>query len=420
MAGIWQYPDLEELENFISRLILDAAQNVQSKGIPESEFVGDLSLGRALIIDEWGNGTAEFEADTVNTVLFFNFDAPPSEFDTTADVLTEEMARIIDQGEILVPTDLRQYTAGITFSAVPSDQLNDTLFNMTVSGMNFVFDLTNRVGIDLIEGRPPDEYDEVAVTQLRGEEEEEEPEEEPEEEEPAISVEDVPPLPEVLMPDIEVEERGPEYPEINENLRPFAVAPDTLEIPAGKEEKQIDAREPLDFEREMSLPGLQTTSQTQVRTMEEIAQPIGAGTLGETEPVGTYPRTGVYTRNYLKFRGPAYSYEIYKNLVYYSGYISTLHDINVRAGHYSSFREYMWVLEEIPQRGGPELIDSLTQQQAAAAGLETIPDHPSVDGAKAPWLERRQYYELVEENEEHEAWQNPYEYLHTTLDEDEN
>lgn len=417
MAGIWQYPNLDELENFISQLTLQAADNIADKGIPESAFVNNLSLAKVLIIGEWGEGTANFGEDELQTVLFFNFDAPESEFDTTVDVLTEEMSRIIDQGEIIIPSELMQNTTNIVFFAEDIESLETELFNMQVAGLESAYDLTQRQLIRFIEGRPASEYQRIPHSELveDTDEEEEVEEEEPTGEVPSLDRTELVPLPDDML--IDVEEAGPDFPEINPYLRPFATDPDTLEIPAGKEEKQIEPREPYDFEEEMAIPGIQDYDIV-FDVIEEIAEPVGAGTLSESEPAGTYPRTGVYIRNYLKFHGPAYSYEIYKNLVFYSGYISSLHDINVRAGDYSSFREYMYVLEEIPRRGGPELVEKMSQQQAAAQGLEVIPDHPSIDGAKAPWLEARQYYRLVEENDEHDAWLNAYDYLHSELDEE--
>lgn len=416
MAGIWQYPDLAELENFLSRLTLQSAETVSQQTRPAAAFVDGLSVRKFLVFGKWGEGTAEFGEDELKIVVFFGFSGPDNNFDDVADAVVNRMSRDIIEGRINIPQDLRNATESIEFVSANITDFNDILADMAISNLEMVFDISDSVAIDLKEGEAPDTFPRIPLENLLEDEEEEKEEADVDEITPEninLPLTTAPELPEAVIPEIPEEMlAGPEFPDINENLRPFAVTEDTLEIPAGKEEKQIEVREPFDFEQEMALPGLQTTTQIFQQTQEEIAQPIGAGTLGTQEPVGTYPRTGLYIRNYLTFRGPAYSYEIYKNLVYYSGYISTLHDINVRAGSYQTFREYMYVLERIGEEGGPALIESLTQQQAAAQGLQTVPDHPSIEGEKAPWLERRQYYDIVEENNNSEIWNNPYDYLH--------
>lgn len=419
MVGIWEYPDLAELENFISSLTLQAAQEVSEQPRTEASYVADLSLSRVIVINDWGDGTATQGDHPLEVVLFFDFTGPDEAFDNVSSAVTEQMADIIQGGRVVVPQDLIDGTSNITFTSANADNFGDVLLNMATSGMDMVYDLTNQQAIDLKVGSPPEEYPRIPLAELLGEEEEVVVEDDEDEEpavEPSIDVEDIPLVPEVTLIDEEPDDVGPEFPEVHESVRPFAVSPDTLEIPAGKETKEINAREPYNFEVEMALPGIQTTTAASQATREEIAQEAGAGTLGDGEPVGTFPRTGLYIRNYLKFRGPAYSYEIYKNLVFYSAYISTLHDISVKAGKYSAFREYMYVLEQIGERGGPQLIDALSQPEAAAEELETVPDHPSIEDAKAPWLERRQYYRLIEANDDHDAWENAYDYLHGEID----
>lgn len=421
MVGIWDYPNLAEVENFITELSAQAAVNVLEQVTPVSAFADDITLARILVYDEWAEGTAEQSEDIIRTVLFFDFTGPNNRFEDTANAVVGEMERLIEENEVEIPQSLREGTVGIDFIPAGIDNFNDVLLDMAISDLEMVFNLTNLQAIDLKEGIPPDQYPRIPVEQLT---ESEESEDEVQEEAEVEDVEELqvpsylrgeqpPPPPQELFIQEPEEEEGPEFPEINENLRQFAVSSDTLEIPAGKEEKQIDVREPYDFEIEMAEPGLKVSAAMFQRTMEEIAIPVGAGTLGSEEPVGTYPRTGVYIRNYLTFRGPAYPYEMYKSLVFYSGYISSLHNINVRAGTYSAFREYIYVLERISEEKGPELIRNLTQQEAAANELETVPDHPSIEGAKAPWLKNRQYYAIIEENADSDVWRNAYDYLHS-------
>lgn len=435
MTGIWEYPDLNELEQFLLDTYSTSKENIQSTTSPAARLMPSVDLSKILIFNNWGDGTAELGEDELEVIYFISFRGPDEVFDTIEDALTEEMVEVTRDEFVERPENIQRAFAGMEFRVINAEIINNILTQMANSDLELVFDLTAKVAIDLKQGTSPDEYPRISVEELRESSEEEldelrddvaddEPEEEMEqvEDEPSAVPESIfdipdaePPIPLSELREItstEDEDEGPEFPNINPRVRSFAVDEDTLEIPAGKEEKQIPVREPFDFEIEMAEPGLQTTGQTAQRTREEIATVIGRGQLGETEPVGTYPRTGIYVRNYLKFRGPAYSYEIYKNLVYYSAYISGLHNINVRAGSYNSFREYIYVLQEVDERGGPKLIEPLSQPQAAAQGLETVPDHPSIEDKKAPWLENRQYYDLIEENEDSDIWNNPYDYLH--------
>jgi len=414
MVGIWELDNVALIEEYVNNVFLKAVVDVSEQERSEASLVNELNLEIILVYGTWGEGTAEINEDTIQTALFFSFDGLDDAFVDVSEAVSEQMSLLVQEGEIPPPEPIVQNTAGITFTPASISDFNNVLAQMSQGDLELVFELTELQAIDLIQGRPPDQYPRIPVEELTDDKEELEDVEVDDKtpDIPDMAITDAPQLPEDILLDLAQEDIGPEFPSISEELRPFAVSEDTLEIPAGKEEKQIEMREPFNFEQEMALPGLQTDSSTLQRTIEEIARPVGAGTLGSEEPVGTYPRTGLYVRNYLEFKGPAYSYEIYKNLIYYSGYISTVHDINVRAGSYQSFRDYMYVLVETPERGGPELVEELTPEEAASQELDIVPDHPTIDGEKAPWLERRQYYRLVDNTSNSDVWNNPYDYLY--------
>lgn len=422
MVGIWEFPDLAGLERYIEDVVDVAKQRASDKPTSEARFIPSVSLSRIIVAGEWGNGTAEIGDDELVLALFFSFRGPDETLDDILDVLNNSINEVIIDEVIEPPEQVRSTFTGVNSSTLNIENINNTLVQMSVSDLDTVFDLSNLELIDLKEAEPPDQYPRVPLEELV--DVKEEPTDEEPEQTPSVSISDQIDEEPALLPrleelDVEEEDTGPEFPEINPNLRPFAVSEDKLEIPAGKETKEIEPREPYDFEIEMALPGTNTSSSVVQKTIETIGLSMERDRFGNEDAAGTFPRTGVYIRNYLKFREPAYTYEIYKNLVFYSAYISSLHDINVRTGEYKSFREYIYVLKEIPERGGPKLIEPLSQPQAAAQGLETIADHPTIEDAKAPWLEKRQYYTLIEENDESDVWRNPYDYLHNRDSSDE-
>lgn len=174
---------------------------------------------------------------------------------------------------------------------------------------------------------------------------------------------------------------------------------------------------PLDEIRDRGLEGSGGEEPTRQVT-NGVGFQVQIGMLGINQPPATFPRTSSYIKNRLLYEGPAYILELYRDLVVYSGFISGYYNMTFRPGSYTSFRQFIYRLKEIGKRGGPELIEDVSQQRAASMGLETVPDHPTIEGEKAPWLENRRYIDIVEDNKDHSAWNNPVEYLQDGLSEE--
>lgn len=423
MAAIWEYPDLEELEQFIIGELEEARQEIIEEGNREAENV---FIDQIFIVDEWGNGTAEIGSDPLNAMVFFGYeDVERPTFDPLGEIEDfEGTVNDIAQRTVVdldPPEPAPEYFTAILITPKSAGR-TDTVINRELgrSERNSVFDLTNKEAVFFAEPEEPSETDvfeqvsqpvsfeelpRFGVEELLGPEEEEEPEEPPEEpEEPE-----------------EEEEEEIEFPEVEEPLRRFAVSEDELEIPAGKHEKKIEARDPYDFEVEMAGPG-EEVPEISENVIQEIGESIAGRDFGNDDPPGTFPRTGIYIRNRLTFEGIAYIYQLYKDLVYYSGYITGLYQDKVntgfRAGKYPAFREYIYVLKRISESDdGPVLIELVSQQRTASLGLETIPDHPTIEGEKAPWLSNRQYIDVVDEDSE--VWFNPYGFLYKEEEEEE-
>lgn len=412
MTGIWEYPQLEELEQFIIDGVSEARSNVIERlEEPRKTIARRLSLERLLVIDSWGRGNAEKGDDILSIVLFFDMEGEPAphnhpEFDPGTRTIVIEFLDMIDSGEITPPESAFEWFANIDPTPVAITRYEDQVSRSLGSGEgNTVFDLTTKQAISFSEGVPNiSNLPRIPLERLRGEEEEivEEPEVE-----------------EVVEDEIDI---GPKYPDINENLREFAISEDKLNIPAGKGKKTVEPREPYKFELMMALTldeirerGLEGGEEPTRQITNGIGFEVQIGRLGNGAPPSTYPRTSSYIKNRLMYEGPAYILELHNDLVFYSGFISGFYGMNLRAGHYSSFRQFIYRLKEIGERGGPKLIEPLSQQQAAARGFDVIANHPTIEGEKAPWLENRQYYQIVEDNYDHEAWKNPVEYLQQTL-----
>lgn len=412
MTGIWEYPDLDGLERFIVSGVERSREFVIDQDSERSGTIADLTVERVVVDGEWGNGTAARGEDDLSIIVFFDYAAVENphldpEFDPAIREVVAAFTFLINEDEIDVPDTISEWFGGIEPRPGAITQIPEVI-NRTLGQQEgtTVFDLTRAEAIENRQDVRFRNLPRIPLERLKRTDEDEEEE---------TSTGDYLPG-SVPSPEEEDEEEEEEFPHINETVREFAVSDDVLQIPAGKETKKIQVREPYDFEKEMSKPGTEVDSSTAQRVMDEIGASVGAGRFGEEDPPGTFPRTGAYIRNRLKFEGPAYVYQIYKDLVFYSGYISGIYDSNFDAGTYNSFRRFIEVLNGIAEQTGTYLIEPISQNQASAMGLETIPDHPTVEGEKAPWLERRQYYMLVEENQDHDAWKNAYDYLYTSQD----
>lgn len=429
MTGIWEFPDLEELEDFIfsgiERAKEDLIARFREEGNEErADAVERLDLERVVIVDEWGEGTAAIGEDILDAFLFFDMENEPephlaSNFDPAARSITQRFVDLINEGEVQPPPDAMEWFAGFDPQPVAISRYEDQVgLSLGRREGNTVFDLTVGQAIVFREPEEPERpglptkpvsvenLPRLTVEQLR--ERVREPEPEPEVEEEIIEEE---PEPEVLTAEQRVER----------SLQEFEVD-DILDIPAGKPTRRVESRELYDFELFMGLPTMVLT-ELGFDPVDQITNAIGEsielGRFGNADPPATFPRTSTYVKHRLLNIGPAYVLELYRDLIVYSGFISSFHDGRFIPGRYSSFREYMYRLLEIGRRGGPTLVRKLSQQQAARRGLEVIPNHPTIPGAKAPWLQNRQYYEIIEENQDHIAWQDPVGFLQEELPEEE-
>lgn len=416
MTGIWEFPELEELEDFIEDGVETAKEEAVDNG-DLTEFNADrLVLEKILVTGDWGMGRAEVGESPLEVLLIFDMEGAPTPhidpaFDPSARVVLTTMQSLITSGEI-EPTELMKGSInGIDTTHAAISRLEENILKALGKGEgNSIYDMSAGVRIEFSEGvrevrSLPKTPLEILRQQAEEEDEEPEDEEEPEEEDEPP---EPPEPPEVPQEGPDEEEEDP-FPDVPEELHQFAISNEQLEIPSGKETLKIDPREPHDFEVEMAKPGVNVDPSVNAGILGEIGRSVAVGKFGQADSPGTFPRTGKYVRNYLKYQGDSYAYEMYKNLVYYSGYISTVHGGSFKTGSYQAFRDFMYVLRQFSERDDlPTLVQPLGQNQASSRGLSTVPDHPTVEGEKAPWLERRQFYTLVEENEDNEAWMNVY------------
>ena len=431
MVGIWEFPAIEEFRSFLidgfERSRQQVVANFEAQGDEErAEIVRHIRLEDLVVVDEWGDGIAEIGGNTLRILGFFSLEGEENEstfpqFDPAVRTIRAQFNELVNFEVIEPPEPSFEWFPNIDIEPVGHDRFEDSVSLALGRGEgNRVFDLMRLEAIQFTEppgpirpgARPPprpfSELPRVPLQALRErarreEEEEVEPEPEPEPE--------VEPEPEPIT----AEER------IRRAIRQFQVDEQHTDIPAGKPTRRVDVRDLYDFELRMGLPSNILGELDDFAPGDQLTDGIGfaiqLGRVGRTEPSANFPRTSSYVKNYLTFEGPQYILALYRDLVFYSGFISGFYGMRLRAGKYPSFRGFMYRLHQIGERGGPTLVERLSQQQAAARGLETLPDHPTIDGAKAPWLEKRQYYQIVEDNTDHDAWNNPVEFLHQELGE---
>lgn len=450
MVSIWDIEGLERFENAIENAWNSAKQAEIEENPNESSDIERFNLRRLTVFGPWANdrgGTDEII--TMRVFVDVEGMAAPSEkpnFDGVASKITGIAQGIILSGDdrlyeqlnIDIPNDIFTESAGIDLTTEPADNYpSQTLLDLQrpkVAQEARVFDLTRKEAIERREGIGFPNLPRLNLAQLRGQQPlpGEEPEvEEPEEEEPEEEVEEEPVFEE------------PEFPEVPETVRDFAVSEDELEVTYGqKDTKKVKLRPIYSFEiiQGFRLPNppaipfsanqTELTERAEFHGVSNNRPLLGIGDVAdrnppfflprtqESVPPATFPRTGVYIRNYLTFRGPVYPLKLFNELLVYLAYINGAYGYELRVGTYNSVRRYFFKLLQIEKEGGPALIERMPQQAAARfdtfegdTGLETIPDHPSIEGAKAPWLERRQWYRIVPENADNDAWLDPVGFL---------
>lgn len=439
MSAIWDWDNLPAVENTITDAFT-VVKNVVVQTSDTPEYAERIELERVFVVGAWANGEAEPGETPLLLLVLFSVEgsndyATDDRFKHLGGVIRDGMVDSIVNEKINVPDEFKDNVSSLTIKVGPYSDLPNAV-NLAISQNvgDSAFDLTRAELVTRVEGASFSNYPRTALEGIGKEEEQKEPQEgeqqetqQQEEQEPEKTEEELAKEEEQLLAE--------QYPNVPKPLRQYATSNDKLEITVGKKDtKTVSPRAPYDFEIIMATDrpspiGFEFEAPADMvgEVMSGVGRAVARGLFSrepgaeitrEIQPPATFPRTGAYIRNHLKFRGPSYALEMFNDILVYLGYVNYIHGYNLRTGTYQSFREYIYYLKEIPKAGGPELIRTLSQQQAAARGLATIPDHPKLPGEKAPWLERRKYYELVEENEDNNLWHDPYGYFKS--DEDEN
>ena len=386
----------------------------QSVGAGISE---DLSLGSVLISDNWATGTAGIGAD-ITIRLGVEFEDGFSQ--EIAGELSEAATSFVEQGNTDVPERLDNTVGDIDFVVVDQQRIVEGI-NLTLrrgtSTQGVVVDVLNRVVFSLndegdVQTQSIDEF----------------VDRQPEEIQPATfeEVEDVEQAMGVFQQveeEVEEQVQRDEFPGIPDPFKPYATSGDNLEVKAGKETKSLEPREPYDFEVRMGLTANQIRNFNLNNDRSITPRPISGcvgisidlGAFGSRDPPANFPNTLEYIRQHLLNEGPSYALEIFNDLALYGAFISQAHadendePINLFASSYDNIRNLLGRIEKVQEEElAPELIRPIPAPEAVERGIDTMPKLPLNGGGEidAPWLESRQYYEIIEENADSDAWQN--------------
>lgn len=439
MIGFEDFPDPEIFEQFI----LD----VYNTSAPEVDIIG-LEPVRLIALGDWGGG--EIDEQDLESEPFPDLEVmvtvspdptiPPEDvslqFLDTAEDIENEMEELIEVVRLQPDVDTEPLDAmvgeiSITLALEDSDEpqpreesdvlnfhlqrLHDRAYDISEQAV-IIFQESD-VDIDslpvferqaILEGtqEPPDA--EVILARISPDEYRdltEEPEPEPEEPEEPERV-------------FDFDEEFADF--MEPELTAFAISESALEVPAGKDTKQVEPRDIYPFEIAMSEPVPEEIDG--IPNIDDgVGLAIGMGTLGVSEPPGNFPRTGLYIKNRLIHEGAAYVLEMYNDLVVYSAYISGKWQMKFRPGDYSSFRTFIYRLKTFgadEDEGIEGLIKPIPAREAFDRGFDILPDHPSIEGEKAAWLENRQYYEINPDRAEDPAWDNITEWMYGEPDEE--
>lgn len=450
MVSIWDIEGLGRFEEAIENAWNAAKQAEIEESRGEESDIERFNLSRLTVFGPWANDNGG--TDEIITMRAFidvegmatpsqkpNFDGVASQITGVAQsILLSGDDRLYEQLNIDIPNDIFTESAGIELTAEPADNFPEqTTLDLQVPRVAqeaLVFDLTRKEAIQRVEGVDFRNLPRLTLAQLRGEQpmpDEEPEEEEPEEEEPEEEAEPEPVVPE------------PDFPDLPEPVRQFAVSDDEIEVTYGqKDTKRVKVRDIYNFEIQQahgipnppdqpySFSFNEAEERANFHGVDDSRPLPGIGDLArrnppffvartqQSVPPSTFPRTGVYLRNYLTFRGPVYPLKFFNELLVYLAYVNGIWNYELRVGTYNSVRRYFFKLLQIEEEGGPQLIERMSQQAAASyrlfdggVGLRTVPDHPSIEGETAPWLERRQWYKIVPGNADDDAWLDPVGFL---------
>lgn len=443
MAAIWEYPDLTGLETFIRNTLQDVKADLVEDEGPQFE---QIIFNDIYVVGEWGNGTADKGSDPIELVIVISVKEgeEPSKIPGVMQrsrTITQGFITMLNTEEVTPPSPSNNWFSYLELNPIAADRLDNALsLRMRPARVESIYNLTEQYRID-------DTDEDVSPTQLPRTSQDELEESGEEEEDEGITVfEDEDEEEEEEEDEGEEVEEEEEKPDTIEGLVDlFSISDDEVEVEGHRGKQKVQRTEPFDFEIEMMSPsrenslklkGIEILEGTSIPLATEPSEPVNITSelrtelydesrfmfmgkaidndlFGIEEPAGTFPRTGVYIRNRLKYEDPAYIYELYKDLIFYTGMIRSFYNMDFTTATYQSFRNYVELLENISERAeGPDLIEKLSQPAAASRGLIVKADHPKIDDQKAPWLENRRYLSIISENENHEAWINPYDYVY--------
>lgn len=419
-VSIFSIEDLDVLRASIEEIFREVVSEVSN------QFDGDLNydIVNIYIQGELAKGEAEYGMDPLEFIIVAEDNS--SVFGRAAREAVGEVEQEFNRIYNLPPS-IEEVARG--FEAEFFREENFTNLKGLVNNNRVVYGLIDNIlytvqeeeGRQVLQETPATE-EITRTTDIPEEEPEPEPEEEPQ-----------PELPPAEEEPEEEEDEVFEFDEVPPEFQDFAISNEELEIPINKDTKRVESREPYTFERRLAFDD---TGEVEFDPENLIVGSIGwakrKGVFGqatkvdendEGEPVmlqlspGVFPRTGLYIREHLANRGPSFGLELHRDFVTYSAYISSIYEGDFKVGSYQSMREYLFRLKELYEEDviNQQLVEVLSQQQAAARGLDVIPELPS--GQEAPWLENRVYYDLAEEAYDHPAWANPTAFLYPELEE---
>ena len=384
---------------------------------PQEEYFGEISIEQPIIGE-----------DNLRDFLVIHFQATPGE-DRAYSITEEESLTVRQPGDDVVDDTITPEDVIIIRDIGKEMSYADLLGYAQAKVDEGIVDeidvpspeeLTPSDVAEIMTGPHPDEYPTPAdnFLDLPGGsinifiEDEDEEEEEDIEAEFIIVREELPlepePEPEPEPDPEEVIEEEPEDEEIEIDAIDISEQVDeqegVVEVPTGKKQSTLtEYRELYDFERELLAIGDGPTELEPIR--EGIGEHMGRGTFGSSAPALTFPRTGVYLKHRLQHEGPAYVREMHKDLCRYSWAIIEEYQVYVRPGLYENFRS---MVNKYKQAG---LIRPLSTTEAQDLGLSVFPETP--DGRTAYFLEQRQYYDIVEDQIENNAWYDVNKYLYS-------
>ena len=396
-SDIAEYPEKAPLEEHIIQSFNRSKQESISEFPNREEDINDMVISNIVIAGEWGNGDAEFGVDSLMVDIFVGLRGYRSI--SSVPIVSRILRTITEQmNSGFDPDDmLKEWTGGVTFRLFQSDDYESRVeADINNPDTGTVYNLTQRKKYHLVP-RETVGYNVEPVEQ--GENKNQQPSKQEQKEQQPVQQEQPE---EQVIPE---ESLAQAYPEIPPELRPFAIEQDEIEVPINKDSKRVKPRPLYEFEMELMTPGDAGTSISR-QINDGIGFYIQSGQYGIMAPPPTFPRVGSYIKYHLLYQGPSYINQMYNDLVIYSAYLTSSYGSTFKVMTYGSFREYIHRLKLLGDKNiTPQLIRPLSQQQAAAKGLTSIATLPS--GIQAPWLERKHYYEVIEDNIDNPAWDNP-------------